>query len=693
MITTGEQARALDIARQLIRAGVPVFAAAPNSSRPGEYHLPKGWEGTRPDEALLDRWRPGWALAAVGGHAADFLDVDPRNGGDASAEEVRAAGHWPRSFGRQATPSGGTHDLISVTGLRKATDFMPGLDLQAGTPEGGRGFVYIAPTVRRSKTTGEMAAYRWEKEPDLEGLEEWSGQDDSTEGLVSRIQAKRSAKASVPAPRQEVDLDDPFFTASTTGSTGERSFTQAAAEAWCRPHLLALRGARVGGIEEAANVAAATLSHFVPTFWSADEAFRLLTDALGHTAYDPNGPSDWTAEKFRPVLDGRRPPIDNWRATRRAEQVGTGQAEAATGSSWVPVDVGPVLRGERKRVVPELGQRQDGIPILYRGKEHAVASEPEAGKTFWVCLQVMAVLEAGGYVVYVDFEDDESTIVGRLLELGCPPEWLGPDRFRYVRPETEPRPEDLAGLFTFGPELGPDLVVYDGVTEGLGLLGLEVNSQESAADWRRLLIKPALRTGAATLSTDHVVKNKEARGRFAIGAQHKLAGLTGVMFLMECERPHGRGLKGRTRVLISKDRNGGLRQAGKPTDQPGITHLGNLVSDGETEPSSWTFFPPYEERGQEEAHDGKPRPPAQIRLTVPKVKDYLVQHPRSSTKTIKANVEARGARVDEALEWLVSNGLAVVEAGARNAKLHSLVDVFDAVQGMDMPSGQGEPTP
>ena len=195
LITTGEQARALDIARQLIEAGIPVFAAAPNSSRPGEVHLPKGWEGARPDEALLGRWRPGWALAAVGGHAADFLDVDPRNGGDASAEEVRAADHWPRSFGRQSTPSGGTHDLISVTGLRKATDFMPGLDLQAGTPEGGRGFVYIAPTVRRSKTTGELAAYRWDAEPDLEGLEEWSGQDDSTEGLVARVQAKRSAKA------------------------------------------------------------------------------------------------------------------------------------------------------------------------------------------------------------------------------------------------------------------------------------------------------------------------------------------------------------------------------------------------------------------------------------------------------------------------------------------------------------------
>src|SRR4051812_23097329 len=96
--------QALAIARSLIDAGVPVFAAPPcpsgpyglidgkgdrvsRCSRPGhgaggvEYDLPAAWQQTVPAHVWLQRWQPGWALAAVGGWAADFLDIDPRNGG------------------------------------------------------------------------------------------------------------------------------------------------------------------------------------------------------------------------------------------------------------------------------------------------------------------------------------------------------------------------------------------------------------------------------------------------------------------------------------------------------------------------------------------------------------------------------------------------------------------------------------
>lgn len=319
---TPEAQEALEIARQLILAGVPVFAAPPGD-KPGTYQLPTHWEKTIPSMVNLEKWRPGWALAAVGGHAVDFLDNDPRNGGDLSMMEVQAAGHMPMIFGHQATPSGGDHWIIAPTGERKSTGFMPGLDLQSGAPDGqGRGFVYIAPTVRPSKDpadNGALKAYRWVEPPNLEALEEY-GQTavDSTEGIVTRVQAKRSApRERSPEP---IDPDDPFMTNSLSGSASlDRSFTLGEAQDFCRDALVRLQGAQVGLIEETANVAAATLSHFVPEFWSADAAYGLLLDALGHTAYDPQGPSDWTAEKFRAVLDGRRPPIDNWKAARKAE--------------------------------------------------------------------------------------------------------------------------------------------------------------------------------------------------------------------------------------------------------------------------------------------------------------------------------------------------------------------------------------
>ncbi|MFG1871892.1 AAA family ATPase [Micromonospora arborensis] len=212
-----ETARALDIARDLVKAGAPAFVAPPcpsNCDRKGHtpgtgFHLPSGWETSTPTLDVIDRWRPGWALAVVGGHAADILDVDPRNGGDASADEVRAAGQWPRSFGQQATPSGGTHDLISATGEGKG-DFMPGLDLQSGRPDGtGRGFAFISPTVRPSKVDGVPRPYRWIVEPDTATLAEFRGADDSTAGIVARVHAKRTRKATAPAAPAGAAADAP----------------------------------------------------------------------------------------------------------------------------------------------------------------------------------------------------------------------------------------------------------------------------------------------------------------------------------------------------------------------------------------------------------------------------------------------------------------------------------------------------
>ena len=262
-------------------------------------------------------------------------------------------------------------------------------------------------------------------------------------------------------------------------------------------------------------------------------------------------------------------------------------------AGWAPVDLADVLSGDRVPVTPELGWRTDGVPLIYRGKEHAVAGEPESGKTWFALLIVKDLLQRGMRVVYVDFEDDESTVVGRLLDLGILPQRLNPGQFRYARPEGRPQPGDLVELMMF-PRGFADLVVYDGWTEGAALLGQDVMSQDDIAKWRLALVRPALKRGVATLVTDHVVKDKENRGRYGIGAQHKLAGLTGVMFLMEVTSTWGRGSKGRSRVLVSKDRNGGLRPHGKHHGA-NVTHIGDLVGDATSgEMTSLLMWPPFE---------------------------------------------------------------------------------------------------
>ena len=87
-------------------------------------------------------------------------------------------------------------------------------------------------------------------------------------------------------------------------------------------------------------------------------------------------------------------------------------------TSWEPVDLRPILDGTWERPRPTVGKRTDGIGVLYVGYVHAVASETEAGKTWLALVIARDVLEAGGIVVYLDYEDDESAIVGRLLSMG-----------------------------------------------------------------------------------------------------------------------------------------------------------------------------------------------------------------------------------------------------------------------------------
>jgi hypothetical protein len=160
-------ADALQVARALIAAGVPVFAAPP-AMKSGAwdptggtdgcgYWLPTAWQKTVPTLSWLDptargyedkAWRPGWALAAVMGHKCDGLDTDPRHGGDQSRAELLAGGLWPTAYGVARTPSGGTHELVVPLGVGSRDDLRPGVDLKGGKPDGtSRGFLFIAQTM------------------------------------------------------------------------------------------------------------------------------------------------------------------------------------------------------------------------------------------------------------------------------------------------------------------------------------------------------------------------------------------------------------------------------------------------------------------------------------------------------------------------------------------------------------------
>lgn len=189
---TRKQELALDHARHLAENGVPVFVAQADPNHPLGFRLPSGWQHSEADLAVVDRWRPGYALCAVMGHVVDAVDVDPRNGGSIDVLHSSLDGAVPRCYGKQATPSGGSHLLVAALGLRSRDGVLPGIDVKAGDGDGnGHGFVFLAPTERVSKASGELVAYDWIEEPYLTELA-IVGEDDTGAALAELVLARSS---------------------------------------------------------------------------------------------------------------------------------------------------------------------------------------------------------------------------------------------------------------------------------------------------------------------------------------------------------------------------------------------------------------------------------------------------------------------------------------------------------------------
>lgn len=316
-----------------------------------------------------------------------------------------------------------------------------------------------------------------------------------------------------------------------------------------------------------------------------------------------------------------------------------------------------VFDGTFRRPRATLGQRSDGIRLLYPGREHVVSAEPESAKTWFVCQMVADVLNDGGTVLYVDFEDDEGTIGMRVHWLGAKVKDLcDPSRFRYLRPDTPSTATTYVQLLNFGTDdepIGPTLVVLDGTTEGYGLHGWDILSNEDSPKWRQTYVKPAMRAGAATLATDHVTKNKETRNGYAIGAQHKKAGLTGVLFELQVLEPFGIGMRGRSKLIINKDRNGDLRQHGITEGKS--TYFADLVLDATSMddcPNLW-LFPPHDE-ADDEVVEGSDLDPKVARMR--EVEQVLRMRGPLNSRDLRDAVPGRGADTDKAVQSMINLG-------------------------------------
>jgi hypothetical protein len=313
--------------------------------------------------------------------------------------------------------------------------------------------------------------------------------------------------------------------------------------------------------------------------------------------------------------------------------------------TWQPVDIAPILDGQWTPPTPSVGSRGDGVGLFYPGKAHTVASESEAGKTWFALSAVIDEIGAGKNVIYIDFEDDAGPMVTRLLTLGLAAESLR-QHFHYIRPEGPVGSGiNLDDLNQLCEAARPTLGILDGITEAMTLHGLDPLDNADAAKFGRMLPRHIAQRGAACVSLDHVTKNGETRGRYSIGAVHKLNALDGAAYVLENRDPFGIGLTGRSTIRIAKDRPGQLRRHALP-GAGGMHWFGDLVLTSHSETYGELEVQPPHER------DPHWRPTALMQA----IADAISARGPLSQRRLRIAVQGKNESISTALEFLILDG-------------------------------------
>jgi hypothetical protein len=321
-------------------------------------------------------------------------------------------------------------------------------------------------------------------------------------------------------------------------------------------------------------------------------------------------------------------------------QNGVGHEDDFGPSSWAQVDLTDALAG-KDLPAPELLCRTDGHHLLYRGRVHWFQGESESCKSWLALLAAAQTLDAGGRVLWIDFEDDDRGVVSRLKALGVPDDTIR-DRFDYRRPQ-EPvncaqAEAEIASLLAHEY----DLAVIDGVTEAFTVEGLSMLDNGDIAKWLRLLPKRiAAQTGAAVVCIDHLPKDRDNHGRFAIGGQHKLAGLTGSAYRLEVRR--------RFRRTDNTDPREGLISITVVKDRPGWVR----AHAGENDAIAEFTLTSYPDGGVSAVLTAPDIAPAPDLALCRRILEHLAIYDGASKNRLERDVTGNDHAIREAIKWMV----------------------------------------
>jgi len=228
-------------------------------------------------------------------------------------------------------------------------------------------------------------------------------------------------------------------------------------------------------------------------------------------------------------------------------------------SSWKPIQLKDYFDGLFQAPIATILKRTDGHGLIYTGRVHSIYGESESGKSWIAQIATAECLKNDKKVIYIDFESDAIDIVNRLKALGVSRANLL-QYFSYIRPEGARDAEDPYWQAILEPN-SATLIIIDGVTESLTMWGGESKDNDAITRWMRIFPRTvATASGAAVVLIDHITKNAETRGRFAIGGQAKLATIDGAAYLVEPLEALAPGRTGTLTMRVTKDRPGFVRK-------------------------------------------------------------------------------------------------------------------------------------
>lgn len=294
--------------------------------------------------------------------------------------------------------------------------------------------------------------------------------------------------------------------------------------------------------------------------------------------------------------------------------------------------------------------------LLYAARRHVLSGPQESAKTLIAYHLLLQAQRDGSPVAIVDFEMGPVAARRLLHELGATPDEIA--AIYYTEPEGPPDTHALAAIVQHGTRYA----LIDAAAGAFDTTGLDDNSRKDAETFARQWIRPLFKLNIATLLLDHVTKDREARGKYAIGSERKTGGAD-IHLGFDALKALSRGGQGLVKVTTHKDRPGFLTRPTAAMLELASAPDTHSITINHRDPN------PTDEEGT-----------FQPTTLMERISHYLERQPEPVSRTnIETNVKGKSAEwIRKALDALIHNGYATEEDGPRNARLVRTIRPFTA---------------